>query len=323
MARARNIKPGFFKNEDLAECTAWARLCFAGLWTLADREGRLEDRPKRIKGELFAFDSIEVEPLLVELQKAGFIERYAVEGRGLIQVLAFLKHQNPHHREPESELPPPQSPGLGDGGTTQKPQALHASDGNKAQGKPKAKPGQKADESSKHDPKAGLIPDSGFRSPDTGEPVRGIQRATPLALAPAPLDPETLEAQGHTPTPGGLACRAIKAAGIPDVNPGHPNLLRLLAGGVTPQQFADTATELVGKGKGKFALLLATVEGRLHDAAAAGALPQPAAEDPWATRAGVDAIAKRLGLKPWDECCHWPEFVATVRKAAERQGVAA
>ena len=49
MARARNIKPGFFKNEFLAEMPCEVRLLFIGLWTLADREGRLEDRPKRIK----------------------------------------------------------------------------------------------------------------------------------------------------------------------------------------------------------------------------------------------------------------------------------
>ena len=97
MARARNIKPAFFNNEDLAECSLAARLCFAGLWTLADREGRLEDRPKRIKGELFRFDSLDVEPLLKELAHRGFIMRYEVDGRGLIQVVAFHKHQNPHH----------------------------------------------------------------------------------------------------------------------------------------------------------------------------------------------------------------------------------
>ena len=123
MARARNIKPGFFKNDDLAECSAWARLCFAGLWTLADREGRLEDRPKRIKGELFAFDSIEVEPLLVELAKHGFIARYAAEGRGFIQVVAFLTHQNPHHKEPKSVIPSMQNPGLLPHATPPEPEA--------------------------------------------------------------------------------------------------------------------------------------------------------------------------------------------------------
>ena len=66
MARSRNIKPGFSRNEDLAECSVWARLCFALLPTLADREGRLEDRPKRIKGDLFPFDNVDVDPLLAD-----------------------------------------------------------------------------------------------------------------------------------------------------------------------------------------------------------------------------------------------------------------
>lgn len=139
MARARNLKPGFFKNEDLAECTVWARLCFAGLWLLADREGRLEDRPKRIKCELFAYDSVEVEPLLSELEQHGFILRYrAPDGRGVIQVLQFLRHQNPHHREPESDLPPPQSPGLCPDAIATEHGADDARNGQQAQGKPEA-----------------------------------------------------------------------------------------------------------------------------------------------------------------------------------------
>jgi hypothetical protein len=112
MARVRNLKPGFFSNEDLAECSPWARLCFAGLWTVADREGRLEDRPKRIKGQLFPMDAIDVEPLLGELVQHGFIVRYTINGLGFIQVIEFSKHQNPHHREPKSVIPSMQSPGL-------------------------------------------------------------------------------------------------------------------------------------------------------------------------------------------------------------------
>lgn len=105
MPHARNIKPGFYKNEDLAECSVWARLLFPGLWMLADREGRLEDRPKRIKGELFPFDSVEVEPLLQELSRWKFIERYEVGGRRFIQVLRFLEHQRPHGTEKDSPIP--------------------------------------------------------------------------------------------------------------------------------------------------------------------------------------------------------------------------
>lgn len=107
MARARNIKPGFFKNEDLAECSPWARLCFAGLWVLADRDGRLEDRPKRIKGELFPFDAVEVEPLLEELERFKFIARYDAGDMRAIQILEFKKHQTPHYSEKPSVIKAP------------------------------------------------------------------------------------------------------------------------------------------------------------------------------------------------------------------------
>jgi len=73
--RSRNLKPGFFKNEALLELPCEARLLFAGLWCMADREGRLEDRPKRIKIELFPADNFEVAPLLIALAEKGLIER--------------------------------------------------------------------------------------------------------------------------------------------------------------------------------------------------------------------------------------------------------
>lgn len=123
MARSRNIKPGFYKNEELAECSVWARLIFPGLWMLADREGRLEDRPKRIKAELLPMDAQEVEPLLVELADHGFIKRYKADGKAVIWIPNFLKHQNPHHREQPSDLPSHESPGLCVDGMQEKPEA--------------------------------------------------------------------------------------------------------------------------------------------------------------------------------------------------------
>jgi hypothetical protein len=107
MARARNIKPGFFKNEVLGEMDTGTRLLFIGLWTLADREGRLEDRPRRIKMELFPYDSFDVDPMLNDLQAGGFLLRYDVDGKRYIQLVNFVKHQDPHYREKASEIPPP------------------------------------------------------------------------------------------------------------------------------------------------------------------------------------------------------------------------
>jgi len=108
MARTRNIKPGFFKNEFLAQCSSYARLLFAGLWTLADRRGRLEDRPLKLKGELFPFENVEVESLLQELleSEGNFISRYEIEGKRYIQIENFHKHQNPNLKEVESVIPP-------------------------------------------------------------------------------------------------------------------------------------------------------------------------------------------------------------------------
>ena len=74
--RARNLKPGFFKNEQLAELPYECRLLFAGLWCVADREGRLEDRPRRIKMELFPGDSCDVDDMLNQLHRHGLIVRY-------------------------------------------------------------------------------------------------------------------------------------------------------------------------------------------------------------------------------------------------------
>jgi hypothetical protein len=104
--RARNIKPGFFKNEELAECSLAARLLFPGLWMMADREGRLEDRPKRLKGEIFPYDDFDVNELLNELQERGFIVRYVVDGNKYIWISGFSRNQNPHKQEKPSVIPP-------------------------------------------------------------------------------------------------------------------------------------------------------------------------------------------------------------------------
>lgn len=106
MARARNIKPSLFKNELLGVADPMLTLLFEGLWLLADREGRLEDRPMRIKAEVFPYrENVNVEQLLAWLHDYGFIVRYSVEGKGYIEVVNFAKHQNPHKNEAESEIP--------------------------------------------------------------------------------------------------------------------------------------------------------------------------------------------------------------------------
>lgn len=103
--RARNIKPGFFASDLLAECSFEARLLFIGLWMVADREGRLEDRPLRIKGQVFPFDSIDTAPLLDQLADREFIIRYQVDGVKYLWIPKFQANQSPHKNEKESIIP--------------------------------------------------------------------------------------------------------------------------------------------------------------------------------------------------------------------------
>ena len=106
--RARNIKPSFFTNELLGTYDPIIQLLFAGLWCLADRDGRLEDRPLRIKAELFPYrESMDINGYLTVLERDGFLVRYRAGGMDLIQVENFVKHQAPHHTEKSRNYPPP------------------------------------------------------------------------------------------------------------------------------------------------------------------------------------------------------------------------
>lgn len=107
MSRSRNIKPGFFQNDQLAELPFEYRILFQGLWCEADREGRLLDRPKRLKAAIFPYDDVDVGHGLNMLDGYGFVHRYTVAGVGYVQITNFSKHQNPHKKEAPSEHPGP------------------------------------------------------------------------------------------------------------------------------------------------------------------------------------------------------------------------
>lgn len=107
MARARNIKPQFFTNDELSELPPLARLLFIGLWTIADFKGCFEYKPKRLKVQLLPYDDCDIEQLVSALDKSRFISIYSVQGQTFGKVLNFNKHQNPHKNEKEkgSDIP--------------------------------------------------------------------------------------------------------------------------------------------------------------------------------------------------------------------------
>jgi hypothetical protein len=98
--RSRNIKPGFFLNDDLAEVDFGTRLLFIGLWCFADREGRFERKPKKIKATIFPYDEFDIEKGLCDLMSLHVITCNDM----VCQIINFVKHQHPHPHEAKSIL---------------------------------------------------------------------------------------------------------------------------------------------------------------------------------------------------------------------------
>lgn len=107
MARQRTLHPDFFTDERVVAVSAFARLMFQGLWCLADREGRLEDKPLQLKMRLFPADAVDGAVLVAELVGVGLVVRYEVEGRSYLSIPNFGKRQHVHPKEVPTKLPPP------------------------------------------------------------------------------------------------------------------------------------------------------------------------------------------------------------------------
>lgn len=105
MARIRYLHPDFFKDDEIKNLSFEARLLFAGLWCYADKKGRLEDKPERLKVEIMPYDKVNVDKTLDLLTKKPFIIRYTIENKRYIQITNWEKYQHPHHTEKESVIP--------------------------------------------------------------------------------------------------------------------------------------------------------------------------------------------------------------------------
>lgn len=105
--RCRMIQPQFFTSEQVVNCSFGARILFQGLWCLADREGRVQDRPSQIKLALFPVDKVNIERLFSELVSVGLIVRYEAEEQRCIWIPRFKNNQPIHPHEAKSTLPEP------------------------------------------------------------------------------------------------------------------------------------------------------------------------------------------------------------------------
>ncbi len=105
--RSRVIKPGFWVSDELADLGIYAHHLFGALLHIADREGRLEDRPPKIKLFCAPFYDIDIDNLLSQLHARLFITRYEVSGCKYIQINGWTDHMEKsiHWHETPSIIP--------------------------------------------------------------------------------------------------------------------------------------------------------------------------------------------------------------------------
>lgn len=92
--RQRMIKPEFFTDDRITECSVSARLLFIATWVIADDFGNLEFSPKQIKRQAFPDDlDVNVAELLNELIAHGLLIEYSQDDCKYLHVKGFQKHQ--------------------------------------------------------------------------------------------------------------------------------------------------------------------------------------------------------------------------------------
>ena len=104
MARIRTIKPEFFTSEDIVSLSPLARLLYIALWCEADREGRMNWKPRTFKLRYLPADDVPIDALCAELIASGLVVLY---GNGLAYIPKFSRHQHLNPREGASSLPDP------------------------------------------------------------------------------------------------------------------------------------------------------------------------------------------------------------------------
>lgn len=111
MGRIRTIKPEAFLDEELWDAEIETGLplfrAFTGLWTQADREGRFQWRPRKLKAAILPYWEGDFSRVLDALTTRRFVVKYASNDDVFGWVRTFTKHQIVNNREVASEIPPP------------------------------------------------------------------------------------------------------------------------------------------------------------------------------------------------------------------------
>jgi hypothetical protein len=96
MARIRSIKPEFWTNEKIVDCSTTARLLFIGLWTFSDDRGVHPASSRRIKMQVFPGDEItteQVDGCVEELIRGKLLREFSENGEKYWHIVGFNEHQ--------------------------------------------------------------------------------------------------------------------------------------------------------------------------------------------------------------------------------------
>jgi len=99
MARIRTFKPEFLRHEELQELeNKYHNDCpmfvFLGLWSVCDKQGVFQWKPKSLKLDIYPFLEYDMEKTLSILLDNGFISRFETEDGNVYGfVINFEKHQ--------------------------------------------------------------------------------------------------------------------------------------------------------------------------------------------------------------------------------------
>lgn len=105
MSRIRSVHPGLFTDEAWVSCSPIARLFVIGLWTDADDQGVFEWKPLQLKMRLLPGDTANAAELLDEIQRAGIVTAYEVEGKRYGAIKNFRRFQRPQKPNALHPLP--------------------------------------------------------------------------------------------------------------------------------------------------------------------------------------------------------------------------
>ena len=105
----------------------------------------------------------------------------------------------------------------------------------------------------------------------------------------------------------------MRSANVHDVNPAHPDLLRLLAAGVTPEEIGATAAECAARGKGRMPYVLRTVESRREAAAQAPAVAAAAPQSATVPSAEAERTAAYLASQAAGRSSPPPDVLAKLK----------